>query len=487
MHVKRITALVVAGLASMSTLTAGASPTHAAARSTSSPAAPVGDSAAPTPLPPQLVVRRRSASTAAGYVFIAPKGFVANGPEILDDRGRPVWWNPISNGDQATDFRVQTYLGKPVLTWWQGTGFGGMTHGVDYIADTSYHVIATVRAGNGLEADGHEFLLTPDGNALITAYQVVPYDLSSLGGPKDGQVIEGVIQEVDVATGRVVFEWHSLDHIPLTDSYIPVDSPYDYFHINSIELDSEGNLVISARHTWTVYKLDRRTGKIVWRLGGKRSDFSLGPGVRFSGQHDARAAGPDTIRLFDNGDDASPAPHVRFEPDSRVIWIHLDASARTATLAKAIAHPDAIAANSQGNAQPLDNGDTFVGWGNRGRLSELDAQGSLLFDAALVGGDTYRGYRFEWAGQPDTPPLATARRSGRHSTTVHAIWNGATAVASWRILAGRSAKSLRPGRTVTWNSLDTAITIRTTPRLVEVVAVDAQGHVLGTSAPVRVR
>ncbi len=441
MHVKRITALVVAGLASMSTLTAGASPTHAAARSTSSPAAPVGDSAAPTPLPPQLVVRRRSASTAAGYVFIAPKGFVANGPEILDDGGRPVWWNPISNGDQATDFRVQTYLGKPVLTWWQGTGFGGMTHGVDYIADTSYHVIATVRAGNGLEADGHEFLLTPDGNALITAYQVVPYDLSSLGGPKDGQVIEGVVQ----------------------------------------------NLVISARHTWTVYKLDRRTGRVVWRLGGKRSDFSLGPGVRFSGQHDARAAGPDTIRLFDNGDDASPAPHVRFEPDSRVIWIHLDTSTRTATLAKAIAHPDAIAANSQGNAQPLDNGDTFVGWGNRGRLSELDAQGSLLFDAALVGGDTYRGYRFEWAGQPDTPPLATARRSGRHSTTVHAIWNGATAVASWRILAGRSAKTLRPGRTITWNSLDTAMTIRTTPRLVEVVAVDAQGHVLSTSAPVRVR
>ena len=167
-----------------------------------------------------------------------------------------------------------------MLTWCDG--------GVDYIVDSSYHVIATVHAGNGLDADGHEFALTPQGTALITIYHEVPYDLSSVGGPKDGTVVDGIVQEIDVATGRVLFEWHSLDHVPLAESYAPVtrNDAYDYFHINAVNLDNDGNLLISGRHTWTVYKVDRHTGQILWRLGGKRSDFKLGAGrpVRLAAQ-----------------------------------------------------------------------------------------------------------------------------------------------------------------------------------------------------------
>src|SRR6266542_1348901 len=121
-------------------------------------------------------------------------------------------------------------------------------------------------------------------------YHAVPYDLSSVGGPVDGKVFDGIVQEIDVATGRVLFEWHSLDHVPLTDSYQPLPSspgaPWDYFHINSINLDSDQNLLISARHTWAIYKIDRRTGDVIWRLGGKESDFALGPGAAFAWQHD---------------------------------------------------------------------------------------------------------------------------------------------------------------------------------------------------------
>ena len=196
---------------------------------------------------PTLRVFQRSPLDAHGYIFIAPKldGPEPQGPEIVDDQGRPVWFHP---GGDATDFRVQTYGGKPVLTW--------SASGVDYIADSSYHVIATVHAGNGLEADGHEFALTPQGTALITIYHGVPADLSSLKGPKDGAVVDGIVQEIDVATGRVLFEWHSVDHVPLGDSYAPVprEDAYDYFHINSVNLDNDGNLLISGRHTWTVYK-----------------------------------------------------------------------------------------------------------------------------------------------------------------------------------------------------------------------------------------
>jgi len=427
--------------------------------------------------PPRLVVRQRSSGVDPGYIFIAPKqGQTAQGPEIVDEQGRPVWFQP---GGEASDFRVQSYLGKPVLTWYQG--------GIDYIVDSSYHVVATVHAGNGLDLDGHEFALTPQGTALVTIFHGVPFDLSSIGGPKDGIVVDGIVQEIDVATGRVLFEWHSLEHVPLDESYLPVNSDpdsYDYFHINAVNLDSDGNLLISGRHTWTIYKVDRQTGRILWRLGGKHSEFTLGPGVRFAWQHNPLPAGENTIRLFDNENNGEPGG--RSMAQSRVIWIDLDTATMAATLVKAITHPAALSVPAQGNAQALANGDTFVGWGDLGRVSEFDPQGKLIFDATLPGSDdTYRGYRFQWLGHPDTLPTAIAQHAGRRKTTVHAIWNGATEVARWRILAGRSAAKLSPVRTAAWNGLDTAIKIAGTPKEVQVVALDVRGSVIATPKPVR--
>jgi Arylsulfotransferase (ASST) len=427
--------------------------------------------------PPRLVVRHRSSGVAPGYIFIAPKqGQTAQGPEIVDEQGRPVWFQP---GGEASDFRVQSYLGKPVLTWYQG--------GIDFIVDSSYHVVATVHAGNGLDLDGHEFALTPQGTALVTIFHGVPFDLSSIGGPKDGIVVDGIVQEIDVATGRVLFEWHSLENVPLNESYLPVNSDpdsYDYFHINAVNLDSDGNLLISGRHTWTIYKVDRQTGRILWRLGGKHSEFTLGPGVRFAWQHNPLPAGENTIRLFDNENNGEPGG--RSMAQSRIIWIDLDTATMAATLVKAITHPAALSVPAQGNAQALANGDTFVGWGDLGRVSEFDPQGKLIFDATLPGSDdTYRGYRFQWSGHPDTLPTAIAQHAGRRKTTVHAIWNGATEVARWRILAGRSAAKLSLVRTAAWNGLDTAIKIAGTPKEVQVVALDASGSVIATSKPVR--
>jgi len=429
----------------------------------------------------RLDVLKRTSGLTPGFVFFAPKdGTGAAGPEIADDHGRLVWFDPLKT-ETATDFRVQRYRGNPVLTWWQGADLGGGSPGVDYIADSSYHVIATVHAGNGLGADGHEFVLTPQGTALTTIYHEVPYDLSSVGGPANGSVVDAVVQEVDVATGHVVFEWHSLDHVPITESYQPVDASYDYFHINAVNLDNDGNLLISGRHTWTVYKVDRHTGNILWRLGGKKSDFTLGPGVHFAWQHNPLPAGENTIRLFDNESNGSNT----VSPPTRVIWIHLDPVAATATLVRAISHPTGILVTSQGNAQALDNGNTFVGWGDRGRVSEFDPQGNLLFDAVLTKtSDTYRAYRSVWSGQPDSQPTATARTNRNGTTTVHAIWNGATQVESWRVLAGPAAGKLAPIRKAPWNGLDTAVTIRSIPSEVKVVALDSKGAVIGTSKPV---
>jgi len=451
-------------------------------------AAPVG--AEETALqPPPITVLQSSPQVEPGFIFVAPKlhpGATGGqqGPEIVDDAGRPVWFDPIGNGDQPFDFRVQRYRGRPVLTWWQGQSHiaRGVGEGVDEILDSSYHVVATIHAGNGLDADQHEFVLTPRSTALITVYHAVPYDLSSVGGPVDGKVFDGIVQEIDVATGRVLFEWHSLDHVPLTDSYQPLPSspgaPWDYFHINSINLDSDQNLLISARHTWAIYKIDRRTGDVIWRLGGKESDFTLGPGARFAWQHDVHPAGPDALRIFDNASNGVP-PLL----PSRVIWLHLDLKSMTGTLERSFEHPAGLSAQSQGNAQPLANDDTFVGWGFTGRFSEFDAQNNLLFDAAVPSGyDTYRAYRSDWTGEPDTDPTAAAHANGDGTTTVDAIWNGATEVARWRILAGVDAGSLADVATVPWNGLDTTATIATTAPEVAVEALDSQGHVIRESA-----
>jgi outer membrane protein assembly factor BamB len=444
--------------------------------------------------PPPIAVLQSSSGLAPGDVFAAPKKVAAVsgqlGPEIVDNQGRPIWFQPVDDPYTATDFRVQRYQGKPVLTFdvGQSTGGPGHSEGEDVILDRHYHQIATVSAGNGLKADQHEFRLTADGTALITAYENVPYDLSSVGGPANGHVLDGVVQEVDVATGKVLFQWDSLDHVPLSDSYQPLpanpSTPYDYFHVNGVSVDSDGNLLISGRHTWTVYKVDRTSGEVIWRLGGKESDFQLGPGAGFSWQHNAEAeAGqPNTIRIFDNGSNGVPV-----EPQSRIIDLRLDPAAKTATLVDSVQHPDGVSAPSQGNAQRLPDGHLFVGWGQTGRLSEFDAAGKLLWDAQVPPGyDSYRGYRSPWLGQPTTDPTAEARRVDAHHLEVDAIWNGATEVERWAVLAGPHPWSLHRATVASWNGLDTTIALRAQADYVEVVALDADGETIGRSPAVEV-
>ena len=226
--------------------------------------------------PPAVEVSTPAKGQRQGAVFVAPKvGPSQRGPMIIDPSGKLVWFHPLSGTAQAFDFRAQTYDGKPVLTWWEGTPADFHGRGLGRIYDTAYRPLATVRAGNGYQADLHEFKLTARGTALIAAYEPVPQDLSSVGGPKNGTVYDQIVQEVDVKTGTVLFEWHSVGNIALSESYqpLPKDSKrvYDPVHVNSIDEEPNGDLLVSARHTHAVYEIDRSTAKIKWRLGGRRT------------------------------------------------------------------------------------------------------------------------------------------------------------------------------------------------------------------------
>jgi hypothetical protein len=432
--------------------------------------------------PPAVEVSTGGRRLASGYVFVAPKlGEGEHGPMIFDDAGRPVWFR---DGLYALNFRVQEYQGEPVLTWWEGKARPRPSVGEYVILDGSYREVKRVQAGNGYGGNQHDFLITPQGTALLTIYNLVTRDLSYLGGPVEGRVIEGVAQELDIETGEVLFEWHSLNHVDLEESYVATptdpDYVYDYFHINSIEVDHDDNLLISARNTSAVYKLDRGSGEVLWRLSGKRSDFDMGEGTRTYWQHDARRQEDGTITIFDNG--AGPQVH----PQSRGIVVELDEEAMKATLVRAYTHPDELVSTSQGNMQVLPNGNVFVGWGSEPFVSEFSRDGELLFDARIPpDDDSYRAFRFPWKGQPAAAPDVAADRRSDDEVTLYASWNGATEVESWEVLAGAHTDQLEPLGSVPRNGFETAISARTGEPHIAVRARDSSGRILGTSSAIK--
>ena len=432
--------------------------------------------------PPLLRIDDPAKGTAPGYVMFAQKGGKnrPSGTVIADNEGRIVWYHEVPKGLEATDFRAQTYRGRPVLTWWQGTiSKAGIGRGSYEMYDASYHQIATVKAAHGLDGDLHEFQLTPRGTAYITVYHEVPVDLRSAGGPKDGYAEDSVVQEIDIRTREVVFEWHSLDHVPLTESiqahrepalHATKKRPLDYFHVNSIADGAGGTILISARNTSALY-LIRRDGSIVWRLGGKRSDFGPAAAVRFRYQHNARFHGPTTISLFDNG--AIP----KEEPYTRPIVLKIDPATKTAKILKTYVRPKKLSSPFEGNLELLPGGGAFVGWGGIRKLTEFSPAGRVLFEMTLPYGDTYRGYRLPWTGSPGGKPLVAVA-----GDRVYASWNGKQRIARWQVLAGPDSDHLAVVASRPWAGLETMIGLETPPKAVAVRALDAAGRTLGRSA-----
>jgi len=418
-------------------------------------------------------------------IFLTPQqGPTQNGAMILNRDGALLWFQPVPQGDMAADLQVQRYDGQRVLTWWQGYSGAGVGAGEDVIESSSYRQVEVVHAANGLSADLHEFRLTPQGTALITAYYPVFWNATDVHLSSRQIVLDSVVQEVDVKTGLLLYQWNSLDHVSLTDTYEPAvkspRSPYDYFHINSVQLQQNGDLLISARNTWAAYDIDHQSGAILWTLGGKSSSYKLASGVEFAFQHDVRlhTDTDPTVTLFDDG--GSPP---RVHPESRGITVRLNGDSKTATLVSQDVHEPALAAGFEGNVQELPGGDDFVGWGQAPYFSEFDSRGQAVFDGRFVGNNSsYRAYRFPWIGTPSTPPAVSASNSGS-STNVYVSWNGATRVASWRVLAGASADALRAVTTVSKVGFESQATIPT-QAYVQVQALDGAGAVLATSAVV---
>jgi len=416
--------------------------------------------------PPKVTVQQPARGAAPGFVFAAPSsGPGQRGAMIFGDRGELVWFHPVANR-AVTDFKVQQYRGRPVLTWWEGKAVDGLGDGEWVVVDSTYRELARFSAARGMRSDLHEFQISSHDTALVTSNEVKPW--------RRGTVVGGVVQELALPSGRLLWEWHSLDHVPVEETAITArpGPRFDYFHINSIDVAPDGELVVSARNTWAAYKISRRSGNVIWRLGGKRSDFAPGPGARFEWQHDVREHAHGLVTVFDNA--AAPAK----ERQSRALVLALDTRRRRATLVRAYVHrPEVVLSHFLGNAQLLGGGRMFVGWGGSPYLTEFAENGAIVFDARFPrGGQSYRAFRFPWIGRPVSRPALAAREG-----VLHASWNGATEVASWQLVEdGR-----RTG-TVPRAGFETQLSAGGATRQVAVVALDARGAELGISSTIAV-
>ncbi len=453
---------------------------------------------APSLHPPKLHSDGRTVTgkLAGGYIFTAnfynlnyPPLVGQSGPLILDDSLQPVWFQPVPETLVASNLSLQRYDGKPALAWWQGvvTNTGSTESGEDVVVNQHYQTVARLKATDGWVLTLHEFLIEGE-NAWVTANKNIAKNLSSYGGAYNGALIDSAVQEYNLRTGKLLRSWDALEHIPLGDSYASVPTngfPWDAYHVNSIDLTGDGRLLVSMRNTWAAYMVNIDTGKIESTLGGKRSSFQFGPGAAFQWQHDVKLQSGSTVSMFDDhccqltgGGTSVPATGP-----SRGLVLKLDQQTRTATLMAQYPGADKFETEYMGDTQPLEGGDTFVGWGSEPYFSEYSPSGKLLLEGSFPGSDlSYRSMVEQWVGEPLTAPAGAARQADG-STTVYASWNGATKVASWRVLAGSSASRLTVVKTTARSGFETAIPVPQGYESFEVQALNASGRVIGASRP----
>lgn len=459
---------------------------------------------------------------ASGPIFLAPYAFSESamigqpGSLIVDNDGNPIWFRPLSTNLMNTDFRVQQLNGQSVLTFWQGSlatppaytnapGGSSEPGSCYYILDNTYSVIQTVSAQNGFTSDIHEFLLTPNHTALFLSTMPVPMDLTAYGGPANGFVQNFAVQEVDLETNELLFFWTALDHIPLTDSFEPASSAtssgniWDAYHLNSVGItDTETDIIISGRNTFTIYRINKQTGDIVWRLGGTESTFAVDMDAQFSWQHDARflssTSTTQTISLFDDncceGDTVPPET-----PPAHGLVLLLDLNSLSASLVTSYYHNPLINVSSQGNVQTLSNGNKFIGWGQSQYYSEFAEDGNtegtpavnLLYDAQMPSGNySYRAYRNTWVATPYYPPSIAVTSSNGHRT-VYASWNGSTETTTWQVFAGSKSNHLSMVASGAKTGFETAISTNAKGPYFQVKALNSSNGEIGLSEVVQLK
>jgi hypothetical protein len=497
-------------------LTAGLFAASAAAQSTTAAPWPTKSfKSEPTFSPPVLAINKTGEPIAPGYIFFAPDGRppIQVNPLIMGTNGHLIWNGPL---EHAFNFGMQHYKGNDVLVYWNGTVYSepvGRGNGAVYILDNTYSIIETVTLpGNFVEQvpgatfpssiDLHELNITPQGTLLVTANNVTTTDLTSIGGPAQGWIVDSMFYEIDIATNEVLFEWSALEHltkIPLTSTLYPLGFagftgqnqtvPWGYTHINAVTKYGSGYLA-SFRYLCSIIAFDK-TGAIDWILQGVTGgDFTLGADTSFCYQHDIRVIANSTthlnISMHDNANspvnaNSSATPDGPAAIRTSGLELSIDLKKKSVSKIARFFNPaNPIFSPAQGNFQRILSsalGNVFIGHGILGVFEEFTKAGKIAMTvqfAALTQGAglSYRAFHQPWIGCPTTPPaMFAAVENG--TTAVYASWNGATDYKVWTVYAGSSDVTLSAVAKVARNGLfETRIEVPGSPTVVQVEALN---------------
>ncbi|KAI0128574.1 ASST-domain-containing protein [Xylariales sp. AK1849] len=403
-----------------------------------------------------------------GYLFIAPFAGLSDTPKeqhgprqagtyIFRDDGDLIWSGYGFYSIWSTNFQAGRLDGQDIIFSFEGDHNPG--HGHFTFMDKHYETIRELRAGNHKLADKHEFHIVNEKTGLIQIYQPVPRNLSAWGGSADQQwIVNAIIQELDIATGKLLFEWASLDHVSPDEAILPLNpgqagsgynssDAWDYFHINSVDKDPEGNYLVSARDACSIQKINGTDGSIIWKLSGKASSFKVAKNAEFCFQHHARFIKQtddiEIISLYDNsahGTEHGGGGEVHTAPTSSGKIIKLNTTSWEAELLQDFFPPDGLLSKSQGSMQTLPNDNVLVGWGSEGAMTEYLPNGTAIFHAYMdsgylgLGVQNYRAFRYNWTGLPNEEPAIIALEAG-DETTIYVSWNGDTETKLWRFYA----------------------------------------------------
>ncbi|SFS77825.1 arylsulfotransferase family protein [Marininema halotolerans] len=450
--------------------------------------------------PMKVTVNVNQPGTAPGFIFVTPSQMdledMQQGALIMDQLGNPVWFRPLTGSTVNTDFRVQSFIGKPVLTMWQGELTLGLpSPGAFFqIINQNYKVIKRITAKKGFISDAHEFIITKRNTALFIGYKKVPTDLTPFGGLENGFIANDSIQEVDLKTGKLLFFWEALSHVDPADSMVPAssatetDNIWDPYHTNSLQEGPNDTLLISMRNMWSILCIDKKTGKILWQLGGKKSNFTFGPDATFFWQHNARHRPGNRISLFDNS--CCATPNSPPEGQSHGLILKLNFKKWTADVDRTYFHDPSLFSVAEGNVQNLSNGNQFIGWGSEPYLSEYKRNGNTIEDPTLNflynmefpnENTSYRAFKNEWVGLP-LDAVSIVVDLFEETAIVYTSWNGSTETVAWRLLAGTTPQTLSVvKKSAPRTGFETDIKVRAVGPYFQVKALNSSGKVIGRS------